>query len=209
MDSPVDVMMKEYELLRAEILAALGHRLQVWSFGSAAVGVLLAGALTAFSQGDKVFSPFVMAVVVPTLSLAILHTWISEVMRGRRASWYLATLERRINQALGFGGLSWEQALRTSDDRRMKFRREHYYMTKLFFLGTGVVSSGIGAQILFSDALSLAKAICPPSSNPWLLAGVWMIVWLVVYTSWHRLVVPNFGIWDKIDDPAQAQDAIH
>jgi hypothetical protein len=185
--SPVAVMLKEYEALRAEIIVALSHRLQIWSFGSTAVAALIAGALTA---DDTAVWPMVMAFIVPTLCVAIYRTWLTEVGRGRRASWYLWGLERRVNAKLGVRVLSWEEQLRSPRNPQMVLLRGHFLLTLLFFGVTAAASAATGAR-------ALLKA--QPGMQGWLLwatAMLWGLLAFAPCVLWHRQQKVDCKQWE-------------
>jgi hypothetical protein len=187
---PVSVMLKEYELLRAEVMGTLTHRLQVWSFGAGATGVLLAGALTAISEAQnamigtiQIMAGIVMALLVPLLCLAVLHTWLSEVRRGRRASWYLWGLERRVNDSLGSRVLGWQEDLRHSGCEQMRILRSYHVSTILFFSATGFLSASGGAWFLLSH---LAGKVSVGSVALHLLAVAWVTGLGALSVEWLR-----------------------
>jgi hypothetical protein len=179
----VTIMLKEYETLRAEVLATLGHRLQVWSFGAAAIAVLVAGALTAVAEntGDSaihICAGIVMAIVVPLLSLAVLHTWLAEVRRGRRASWYLWGIERRLNESLGVRALGWEEDLRRADYPQMHLSRSYHASTVAFFAVTGAGSLAVGSALLLHIRDPL------PEGVPWAPAASLALLFLALCAQW-------------------------
>jgi len=101
-----ETILKEYELLRAEIGASLANQLQIVSFGAAAIG-LVAGA--AFAGAADHVRGEALVVFLPLLAYLVLMLWFSEVMRMLRAGGYVLTLEHRLD-ALdnGDGSLGWE-----------------------------------------------------------------------------------------------------
>lgn len=129
----IEVMLKEYEMLRQEILGAMSNRAQIISFGLGTIGVLFAGILTSDLAKE---SPKLLIVVfsfaIPTASVLVLYIWLGEVERMMRAGRYLANLEGRINRALGAGEdtLRWENWLR---DTRVQIRYTYLVVIALFF----------------------------------------------------------------------------
>ena len=97
-------LLKEYELLRAEINGSQAAQLQIISFGTATLG-LVSGA--AFIGSESVFRSDVLVVFLPLLAYLTLTIWFAEVMRMFRAGSFLLVLEKRLDEA-GDGALTWE-----------------------------------------------------------------------------------------------------
>jgi hypothetical protein len=166
----LQVMMEEFKALRGEILQTLTLRIQIISFGLATIGVLLAGAINAIALAsqprqwlvDRV-AGLIMVLVVPFLCLVVEHVWLSEVKRGRRASWYLMVFEKEINRLLPGPGLSWEGSLRGQCPQMKLFKTHYQYVLGLFSL-TALASLCFGwyslsPSALWKTALSLWTAI--------------------------------------------------
>jgi hypothetical protein len=80
----------------------------ILSFGTAALGILLAGAFNVF--GDALAAALVFLVFIPLLSHLILALWMTEVVRMLRAGYFLARVEEEIGEAVGRKKiLSWER----------------------------------------------------------------------------------------------------
>ena len=107
-DYVLETMLTEYRSLRAEILECLTNRLRIISFGLATVGVLTVSALGAFERSYKQVASLLLAVMIPLSCLLIQIVWLSEIRRGRRASFYLRWLESRVNRHLNSQALLWE-----------------------------------------------------------------------------------------------------
>lgn len=149
-DKRVDLLMKEYDALRAEIGSALSFRLQVWSYGSAALGILAAGALAADGSHTAEVG-WVLCFVLPALSFAVFHTWLSEVMRGRRASCHLWGVERHVNALVGARVLRWEEDLRDPPRVQARLFRGHYLSTLVWFGTVAVYGAFRGAGLIFGQ----------------------------------------------------------
>jgi hypothetical protein len=162
----VDVFMEEYKVLRDEIVQSLSSRLQILSFGLATVGVLVAGATTALSRGETRVAPIVLLVMVPAACLATEEIWYSEVRRGRRASWYLWGLERKINSQLSARALEWEGGLRGRVPQLQIFSLHYWYVIGFFSL-IGLVSVVLGVKFYTDKRCYLALF-----AITWTLVGV-------------------------------------
>jgi hypothetical protein len=97
-------LLKEYELLRAEINGSQAAQLQIISFGTATLG-LVSGA--AFIGSEAAFRSDVLIVFLPLLAYLTLTIWFAEVMRMFRAGSFLLVLEKRLDEAQD-GSLDWE-----------------------------------------------------------------------------------------------------
>jgi hypothetical protein len=105
-DSPAtaDGVVKQYELLRTEIVASLAIQIQILSFGTATLG-LVAGAAFVGPPGSS--RGHVLVLFLPLLAYLTITIWFSEVMRMLRAGAFLLTLEKKLD-CLNDGSLVWE-----------------------------------------------------------------------------------------------------
>lgn len=97
-------LLKEYELVRAEITTSLQIQQQILGFGIATIG-LLAGA--AFVAKDQPMRSKLLVVFLPLVSYLAVTIWFSEVMRMFRAGGFLLLLEKKLDDR-GDGSLRWE-----------------------------------------------------------------------------------------------------
>jgi HAD superfamily hydrolase (TIGR01509 family) len=142
----LDLMTEEYKHLTDEIERALGNRLTILGLGLATIGVILGFAVKAFQENNTALPSTALAVMVPGAAFMTVFLWMSEIRRGRRASWYVWGLERRINRELCRRVLRWEEAIRPPEEHRLlALFREHYYITVSFFLIAASVSAFFGA----------------------------------------------------------------
>ncbi|MFH1382026.1 MAG: hypothetical protein ABIH70_03945 [Chloroflexota bacterium] len=146
----VTLIMEEYKRLSDEIGRTLINRITIIGLGLAAQGAIL--GLT-----SNELRPISVGFIVPCVAFLTIFLWASEVRRGRRASWYLWGLERRINEKMGEYVLRWEEEIRPyassiesqlgtknqSRDKKpkklMSLFREHYYVILGFF---SIIASG-------------------------------------------------------------------
>lgn len=97
-------LLKQYELLRAEVNGTLAAQLQILSFGTATLGLVTGSA---FIGADDAFRDDVLVVFLPLLAYMTLIIWFSEVMRMLRAGSFLLRIEKRLDLE-GDGSLAWE-----------------------------------------------------------------------------------------------------
>lgn len=150
-EQKVQAMLTEYDLLRQESLAAIGHRLSILSFSFAALAVLTAGLLQ--RQVDDTLAGVVALAFVPQFAKASLLVWLGEHARSQRAGRYLVGLERRVNTEVGGEALSWEASLTApapgdaSDSRRLHMKYP-YVAVVVLLLGVGWAAEGLGLYLL-------------------------------------------------------------
>jgi hypothetical protein len=106
-DPKPETLLKQYELLRAEVTTSLQLQQQALSFGIATLGVL---AGVAFVADEERFRGDVLVVFLPLIAYLALIVWFSEVMRMLRAGAFLMTLEKQLDD-LGDGSLVWEKTV--------------------------------------------------------------------------------------------------
>jgi hypothetical protein len=191
---PCDAMIEEYKLLRAEVLQSTLHRLNVTAMGLATLVALIGGAVLAIVNGESHAAAIVLAFAGPTVSVVILHLWVAETNRARRASWFLWGLSRRLNKCPGTDGMRWEEDLRMRGSprpprsavarRNMHLFRGHYYAVLILF---GVVAVAAPFAALF---------LWPP---PVLLAALVGIVILIAVGQPLRLVFFSVSGYDEAD----------
>lgn len=166
MDS-IEIMLKEYETLRQEILAAFNNRNSILSFGLAIIGAIFTASIATFTGStSSLLSSLVLVLAVPTISIFVLLMWLGEYQRMQRAGKFLVDLERRINEEASKELLTWETHLR-AQRRHMKYP---YNTTVMLLTVISVISLIIGLVTL---GLS--------TSLTWILAVAGVILHLAVY----------------------------
>ncbi len=122
-DLKLDVLLEEYRNLRAEINQALANSVNIMAFGLATIGIMVGSAV---ESNNSLISFYLLSVMVPMLSMAILLMWFSEQLRVSRASYYLTGIESRIDAIAGSEVLlNWERWLRKSNSSTRKNR--HFF----------------------------------------------------------------------------------
>lgn len=140
---PEEIMLKEYDTLREEILTAMQGRNSMLSYGLAAIGAILTVALALMGE-NRALSGLVIGLICPSICLFVLFTWLGEYQRMQRAGRFLVDVEGRINQACGRELLTWETSLR-SQRRHMKYP---YNTTVLLLTLVSGVTCAIGIVLI-------------------------------------------------------------
>jgi hypothetical protein len=140
-------MLAEYESLRGESLASIGHRISIMNFTFGAMALLLAALLT--NALPSTVGAVASLVVLPQIAKAALLIWLGEYARSQRAGRGVAQLEGRINRMLGTDALTWETSIQT----RTTHLGYPYVATTLLILGSGYAAELVGMWFMF-DALA-------------------------------------------------------
>lgn len=109
-DLYMDVVLEQYRAMRVEVLAALQSQQSSLSFGSATLGILIAGGAQVWT-GEDVLAGVVFGLLIPTVSGLVATMFLSEQLRLLRAGFFLATLEEVINGRLREPPPQWEHWL--------------------------------------------------------------------------------------------------
>lgn len=145
----VELLLEEYRRLVDEVRQTLRNRLTIVGLGVAAIGVLLGYTARAV---DPITAPGlgpILLAVIPAVSFVVTILWLSEVRRGRRASWFVWGLEHKINAEMKQRILTWEDSIRSKRySRLLVLFRLHYYVVVGFFTAISTVSSFLGAGAL-------------------------------------------------------------
>jgi heme/copper-type cytochrome/quinol oxidase subunit 4 len=177
--NPVEILLKEYETLRQEILATMNNRVSILSFGLAGIGVVFTASLaTDSTNAHPLFSSLVLVLAVPAISNFVLFMWLGEYQRMQRAGKFLVELENRINTETSKELLTWETKLRTQHSH-MGYP---YIVTVLLLILISAVSFIIGAVNL----PLLVNAI-------WILIIINIVIHLVIFL--HTLA--NIAKWQE------------
>jgi hypothetical protein len=144
----LDLAVTEYQAVRAEILTTMQTQQGALQFGTAALSILVVGALNVWE--DKLITTVAFLVVVPFLSNLVVTIWIGEVTRMMRAGDHLQRVEERFREVLPEMPepvMRWETALRarTSPTTRWKTHYEWNYLAIIFmFWSIAVAAMGLG-----------------------------------------------------------------
>lgn len=182
----LDLMIAEYKRLTNEIERTLVNRLTIVGLGLATIGVILGIGVKEFRENSTLLPATALGIMIPGAAFMTVFLWMSEIRRGRRASWYVWGLERRINQELGRRALRWEEAIRPpAEHELLALFRPHYYVTVVFLLITASVSAFFGARGWGLD-LCMSSLWC---------AGIAVIMALCF--------VPDLARFSKFDTPSE------
>jgi hypothetical protein len=108
----IDILLKEYDTLRAEIISRSNNRF-------ATIGLIIAlGAFVLTRPEESAVSPFVLA--APVLAILLVTLWrLGQLIK--RCSLRIAEIEARINQLMGEELLAWEGRI----CKRLLFHKLH------------------------------------------------------------------------------------
>jgi len=165
----VEIILKEYESLRQEILVAMSNRISILSFGLATIGAVFTASIAVSASGNySLLASLMLILAVPAINSFVLFMWMGEYQRMMRAGSFLYELESRINSIAGRNVLMWETHLR-SQRLHMKYP---YTTTVMLLTGIGFISVVLGVVTLKLSAWYKSFAV---------LAGLLMHAW--IYTS--------------------------
>lgn len=140
----LQALLAEYQSLRAESLAAIGHRVQIVNFTFGAIAVFVGGIVA--GRFDRVATALVCALFLPSLAKAASLIWLGEYQRSQRAGRGIAPVEQRVNKLLGgFEAMTWETWLlaqaRGAGDSHMSYP---YRAAVGVILGSGALAEVVG-----------------------------------------------------------------
>jgi hypothetical protein len=138
---PVEIMLKEYEMIRQEVLASMANRTSILSFGLATIGAIFTASIATYTVSTyALLSSLMLIFAVPAINSFILYMWMGEYKRMQRAGHFLFELEERVNKEVRGEVLSWEHHLR-SKHLHMNYP---YYMTVALLVVISVISLSLG-----------------------------------------------------------------
>jgi hypothetical protein len=113
MDNIVKSILKEYEMLRNEIINSMNARNNILAFSYAIIGVMYSLSLTQDNRLTDLSSNLVLIIIVPTIAYFSTSIWIGEYERMQRAGKYIQKLESKLNNLLSNNNaMGWENFLR-------------------------------------------------------------------------------------------------
>jgi hypothetical protein len=147
----LNIALEEYKALRAEILTTMQTQQSTLTIGTAALGVIAAGAFNLWKEAFVATILFLF--VAPFLSKLVLTIWIGEVTRMMRAGRYLHEFETAVHREMPeFPDwvMKWETRLREADPASPITRWERHYEWNylaiiLMYWSIGVASIVLGA----------------------------------------------------------------
>lgn len=121
----IKILLEEYKTLRQESLGSIRLRVQIISFGLAAIILLFGVPLSLKSGINIILINIIYTFIIPLLCTIIVDIWLGELYRMERAGNFLYLQEIRINKAINrlilsndsnISILSWEGWLRKKVD---------------------------------------------------------------------------------------------
>ena len=109
---PVEVLMKEYEFLRNEILDSIKMKYQIIFSGLTMIGFIIGGSASAITNNFSGIAEFLLFFVLPLFCITILLVWIGEIEKMQRIAEQLLKIENHVNALLDQRILSFENSLR-------------------------------------------------------------------------------------------------
>lgn len=158
----LDVLVKDYEVIRAEAIYRLGSRERLAAFFVPVVGLLVAAAFKA----NEPTKALVLAFAVPFVCFETVYLWLSETQALRRASKYLCALsgpiQKEVEQHDGRNEppvLTWEQQLRESVPaaERQSYYLRHYILNTLLFWMPAMVFGAVGCYLIWLSGSCTGK----------------------------------------------------
>jgi hypothetical protein len=150
----IEIMLKEYETLRQEVLAAMSNRNSILSFGLAIIGAIFTASIAADMVANvSDVSSLILILAVPAISIFVVLMWLGEHERTQRAGKFLVDLELRINNKAREKELltleeekllTWEADLRGKSGH-LKYP---YIFTVTLLIAIGFISLYIGQDML-------------------------------------------------------------
>lgn len=176
----VEIMLKEYETLRQEILMAMNNRINILQFGITVIGAIFTVTVATYNkQSSLLLANLIFAVVIPSICIFVLLMWFGECQRIKRAGKFLVELEKQINQKISQQVLKWETEL---EQKRSHMKYPHN-ATVLLLCFISIFSQIIG---LTNIGLSLAHTLI-----------LSILIHLILYTPY---ILGIYSLLSKMQD---------
>jgi len=141
----LDVLLKEYQAIREEVITTMRSRITILSSGLISISIALAASVASYSSNSVSTLPSLILIsIIPAITSFVLFVWLGEYQRMQRAGKYLVSLENKINGEATKQLLSWETQLR-EQHRHMRYP---YNTTALLLILISIVSLLIGVFTL-------------------------------------------------------------
>lgn len=171
----MEVLFKEYETLRAEILTAMNSRNSILSFGLAVIGAIFAASIATFKNtSDNLLSSLILIFLVPLINSFVLFIWLGEYQRMQRAGKFISELEQRINTEAKSTLLTWETEL-----RKQRLHMSYPYDTTVLLITMLSLTS-----IIFG-LITTPLSIC----YKYLFVGIAILFNLSLYTYFYKKMI--------------------
>jgi len=142
----IEIMLKQYTLLRTEMMQSLQSQINILQFGLASVGVLIGAGIANWKTSDFYLPFVVFLLIIPTICYIVLAVWSGELMRMMRAGVFNADLEMKINALSKQKDLlNWENWLRRRDKKPTTPQITWSYLAIiLLFFFVAAISTSLG-----------------------------------------------------------------
>lgn len=140
----IEVLLREYEAIRKEVLATMENRTRMLMFGLLGVCLIFSATLLVSQDANGYLPALMLVILVPIINTYVLFIWLGEYERMQRAGKFLVEIEARINEYLSEEVLSWETGLR-KQKRHMKYP---YNNTVIFLITISLISLFMGLNLL-------------------------------------------------------------
>jgi len=194
-----EILCKEYDAVRGEIVTGLSNRVRILSVGITAVGLIWAAAASQYGSHPG-FASLVLVGAVPLMALPILWIWFGEYERVQKAGIWQSYLEGRIkvqsqkDPKIEETVLTWEtwQRKRRDDEqkeRKLKWRPDPAITLLCTIVVLSVVLGSIIALLSQMEAIG-RTAVC-------VAAIAWLGVTAAVYRNFvsiacrRRVMMPQ------------------
>ena len=144
----IETMLKEYEMLRQEIVASMQTRGSILTFSFTIIGAMFAASVAADSS-QQILVSLILSFGVPSIAVFSLFQWLGEYQRMHRAGGFIKELEDRINVLLKTNAMSWENHLRKGKlHMAYPYNSTIFAMLSISFVGTilGIFSSSLASK---------------------------------------------------------------
>lgn len=158
----LQLAIKEYEALRAEILTTMETQQGALRFGTAALSILIIGTFNVWE--DKLVTTLAFLFVVPFLSNLVITIWIGEVTRMMRAGDHVSRVEAQFQELypdMPKPFMRWETGLRDPSSTTTRWKRHYewnYLAIILMFWAISVASMGLGVYRGISGGMPVSAA---------------------------------------------------
>lgn len=147
----IEIILKEHEAIRQEILVAMSNRISILSFGLATIGAVFTASIAVSATGTySLLASLMLILAVPGINSFVLFMWMGEYQRMMRAGTFLFDLEAKVNKMAEADVLTWERHLR-SQRLHMKYP---YNTTVMLLTVIGIISMGLGLVTLQTSGLT-------------------------------------------------------
>jgi len=144
MKEEIEILFKEYDALREEIVSGISGRHTILSIGIAAIGLICTSAV-AFSKSAPELTGLIFILGVPAMGIFVLFIWFGEYRRVQNAGIHLYDLESKINTEARKELLTYETNRR--DNIKKEEKNYHDPTVALLFM-LSLVSLLIGFVVL-------------------------------------------------------------